>query len=353
MRHSRKIRGSAVTLTIVLSVVLTGLIAAMAFIAGEQSQRTGSLSKIDQASFAAEAGLARVEWYCKNNNLGTLATPVSGTINGYNYKVSWSQLSGGAYLVTSTGSVGTVSYTVSEQMTPPSSAPALASGGNFDNHNIDVTGDAIVGGNYTNAGNGSLSGRLIYYGTATNTTSVAGGVYHPASNFSSSNQAIAMNSLVANLAAATPSTQTYTGPLANPVFNFNSIPGTNKLIYVNGNVDHPTFVGSGTLVVSGTVAAGGYGAGSGTVPTSPVNIVASGDVTTDNNITIYGTLYTGGVWYRGKFSMYGGMVYTSGGVSTSNYAQSTILQGTTPWFDPRASSWCSTTALANFTGPQP
>jgi hypothetical protein len=132
----------------------------------------------------------------------------------------------------------------------------------------------------------------------------------------------------------------YTGNQTGTVFDFNSIPGTNKVIYVDGNVTLPTFIGSGTLVATGTIVSDGFGS-----PGSPVNLVAAGSITTDNNIAIYGSIYTGGDWNRGKFHYVEGVVYTVGIVKT-NDGQSNLVQGPTPWFDPRV-------ATVGFGGPVP
>lgn len=64
-------------LAIVVSVILSGLVSAMAWVAGESAQRTAGLSKMDQAFFAAEAGAQRVQWYSTNGKMGTNTWPVA------------------------------------------------------------------------------------------------------------------------------------------------------------------------------------------------------------------------------------------------------------------------------------
>jgi hypothetical protein len=344
MRLSRQHRfGSAMVLGVVVSVVISALVAAMCWVAAEQTQRTASLSKVDQAFFAAEAGMQRVQWYCKNSQLSAITSPLTGTINGYNYSVSWT-VSGSTARVASVGNSGSVSYSLSETIDGIYRVPALQSMGPFDNKNIDVVGDVVAGGDYMNSGTGSLTGDLTYYGTASDTGAITGAV----TKGTGSPRTINFPALMTTLAAA--AGRTYTGDQTNVTFDFTSIAGTNKVIYVNGNVTNPTFIGSGTLCVTGTIATGAFG-----LPGSPVELVAQGSITTDNNVTIYGTIYTGGDWNRGKFHHTEGMVYT-GGIVKTNSGQSTIVQGAVPWFDPRANASAGggiTTRISGFAGPLP
>ncbi len=134
---------------------------------------------------------------------------------------------------------------------------------------------------------------------------------------------------------------TLSGNQSNHTFDFTGLSG-NKVIYVNGNVSNPAFIGSGTLYVKGTVSAGAFGSSG-----SPVNIVAGGSVTTSNNITVYGNLYSAGAWSRGKFT-WNGFIYIAGAISASNNGKSTLTHTTVPWFDPRSSGGGGTTTFASF-----
>jgi hypothetical protein len=340
-------RGTAMVLVIIMSVVLSGLIASMYWVAAEQTLRTASLSKVDQAFFAAEAGMERAKWYCKNGQMGSIVSPLTGTVNGFNYSVSWTTVSGHTLQIRSTGSLQSVSYAMSAQVTPPFlPQPALESLGKFDNKNIVVTGDVIAGGDYTNGGSGSLNGNLTYYGTATNTNDVTGTITHA----SGPPPTIDFTAVIATLNAA--AGQTLTGAQNNRTFDFTALPGPNRVIYVDGNVSNPTFIGSGTLCVKGTITgAGGYGSAD-----APIHLVATGDITTDNNTTIYGSIYTGGDWNRGKFDVTG-LIYT-GGIVKSNSGKSYLSQAETPWFDPRATgdaagAAAAVTTVTAFCGPSP
>jgi hypothetical protein len=344
-RRHRHPRGSAIVLVIIISVIVSALIAAMCWVAAEQTQRTAGLRKMDQAFFAAEAGAQRVQWYCKNNQMASISPPLTGSLNGYNYSVSWSTVSGNTILVSSIGNSGTVSSTLSFQVTPPFlPQPAIQSMGAFDNKNIVVTGDVIAGTDYSNGGSGSLSGNLTYYGSASNTGNVTGTVTHA----SGTPPTIDFPAIIASLQAT--AGQTLSGNQNNRTFDFTAIPGTKKVIYVNGNVTNPSFIGSGTLVVSGNISgAGGFGS-----PGNPVHLVASGNINTDNNTTMYGSIYSGGDWDRGKFNLTG-LVYTSG-IIKSNNGKSYLTQDATPWFDPRATGGGAgggTTVVSAFSGPMP
>src|SRR4051794_36270504 len=82
-------RGSTMTLAIMVSTVMTGLIATMAWVAGEAAQRTAGMNKMDQAFYAAEAAAQRVQWYCKQDRMDLITSPLTGSLNGYSYTVSW------------------------------------------------------------------------------------------------------------------------------------------------------------------------------------------------------------------------------------------------------------------------
>jgi hypothetical protein len=333
-------RGSVMTLAIVVSVVLTGLIVSLAWVASAQVQATSRMNKIDQAFFAAEAGVQRVQWYCKYGKLGSISSPLNGSINGFNYSVSWSTVSGTTIRIRSVGSSGNVSYTLSETATPPSSAPALATGGHFQNKNIDIVGNIVVG-SYDNANTGSLTGNLTYATSATNTGFVTGSITQDATAFTP----IDMDALGLTLIAA--AGKTYAGDQTNVVFDFTTLSGTNKVIYVAGNVTNPAFTGSGTLYVSGSLSANNFGTAA-----NPVSLVARGDISLGNNVIIYGGLYTGGALHRGKFNITG-IVYTALNVDDYSNPQSYLTFTSAPWFDPRAATWNPTTSVTNFAGPLP
>jgi hypothetical protein len=333
-------------MAIVVSAVITGLISVMCWVATEQTARGAALRKSDQAFYAAEAGAQRVQWYCKHLQMDDIAAPLTGDLNGYHYATSWNPLSGSTIQISSIGNADAVSYSLSVQVTPPFiPQPAIQSMGDFDNKNIIVTGDIIAGGNYTNGGSGSLTGNLTYYGTASNTRNVSGALTPKTTG---TPYIINFPTLINTL--KTQAGRKLIGNQNNQTFDFTAIPGPHKVIYVDGNVANPSFLGSGTLVVTGNISgAGDFGA-----KDHPVNLVAAGNINTSNNTTIYGALYAGGNWDRGKFNLTG-IVYVAG-IVKSNNGKSYLTQAETPWFDPRATSGDAgrtPTLVSNFSGPTP
>ncbi|HUO10781.1 MAG TPA: hypothetical protein VM008_20940 [Phycisphaerae bacterium] len=302
---------------------------------------TSNVKKIDQAFYTAESGAQRVAWYCKHGKMGSITSPLTGSVGSYAYSTSWTTVSGSTIRITSIGSLGSVAYTCYQTAAPPGpGAAVMASSGDFNNKNIDVTGNVATGGDYTNGGSGSLTGNLTYSGTASNTGSVTGSVTK--GTFTAVDMS-AMGTTLINAAG-----RTYNGNQSNIVIDFTTVSGTNKVVYINGNLSNPTFVGSGTLYVSGTASLGSFGTAS-----APVNIVAAGAVTLSNN-TMYGSLYAASSLTTGHFDMTG-LIYVAGTFSRSNSGKSSITMTTAPWFDPRGSGGGggTTTSLANFAGPLP
>jgi len=341
-RRFRRNRGTAIVLAIVLSVVITGLVSALAWVAGQQAQSAGSLSKLDQAFFAAEAGAQRVAWYCKNGGLGVLSSPLTGTINGYNYSTSWTW--GSVITVTSVGSTGNVAYTLTMRVNPAMPpASAMATAGDFDGKNMKITGNVVAGGDFTDSGSGSVTGNLNYYGAASGTGAVSGTITQSTGAFLTVN----MDAIGTTLIAA--AGLTYNSPQNGTVFDFTMLPGTNKVIYVNGNVTNPIFIGTGTLYVNGTV---GNVNSFGTL-IAPVNVVATDVITINNNTTFFGSFYTKKDWVCGKFDLTG-LVYAEG-TSRSNSGMSSLVMGTVPFFDPRGANGGNGTSMsiAGVAGPQP
>jgi hypothetical protein len=317
------------------------MVMTMAWTAGMQASMTQSYVKLDRAFYAAESGAQRVAWYAKNGRISEITSPLTGTIGGYAYTTSWQTLGSSTLIrITSRGSLGNVSSTCYLTVDPGVQVlPTFASGGDFDNKNIDIEGDVVTGGNYTNGGSGSLTGDLVYAGTAVNTGNVDGtiakGVY----------PMLDMDTLLAYLQGF--ASQTFVGNQSNQTFNFNALSGTNKVIFVDGNVSNPTFSGKGTLLVKGDVTSvNSFG-----TATNPINIVAHGDITTNSNITIFGTLYASGSWNRGKMDLTG-LVYVNG-ISPANTGSSKMYMTPPPWFDPRVSPIGAGSRFLNFAGVAP
>jgi Tfp pilus assembly protein PilX len=331
-------RGSVLTIAIIVSFVLTGLVMTLAWMAGEQTQRTASLKQMDQAFFAAEAGAQRVEWYCKHRQLGSVTSPITGSVGNYTYSASWTPLSGSTIRITSVGSRNAVSYNLTQDVTPPSSPLAtIASVGDFDNKNLNITGNVSTGGNYSNSNGGALNGHLIYAGTAPGTANVTGAIIQ--SSFSP----IDFNALDTSLRSNATTLGT------NATYDFTLLTGNNKVIYVNGNVVNPKIIGAGTLYVNGTISiTSNLTIGSAL---APVYLVATGNVTFNKNTTLNGGLYTPATWTRAQIAGTA-VIYIGQQIDKSNSGTSSMTMGAAPWFEPRGSG-ITTTGVTNFAGPQP
>ena len=343
-KHQR--RGSALVMVVIISVVITGLVMTMAWAGGVQAQMTANLMKVDQAYYTAEAGLQRVAWYCKNGKMGTITSPLTGTLGSYAYSASWVTVSGSTIRITSRGSLGSVEYTCYQTVTPPSSpGTMLTVGGNMDISNVHVTGDVMITGNATTSqgATANVTGNLTYGGTfdATHIT-VTGTKTHA----SSSMPTIDYTSLQSSAAL------TYNSSQTNKVFDFTLLPGPNPVIYVAGNVTNPTVIGSGTIVASGTIGFGGSIIGTAI---KPVYFVSESSMSIDGTLTL-----TGGLYAKTQIALNadyqitgplvcGGYVSNSGSGNTEK-----INSGTLPSFDPRSGGvGGGRTNFTSFAGPLP
>lgn len=93
-------RGSALTLTIVVSVVLTGMAMTLAWLGSTHATMAGQIPKMDASYYAAEAGAHHAIWKFKKDNTwrATSASPFTGSISMYG--LTWN------YSVTCTDSIG-------------------------------------------------------------------------------------------------------------------------------------------------------------------------------------------------------------------------------------------------------
>lgn len=339
-RRAGKHRGTAIVLALVLSVIIAGLVMTLAWAAGVQSQITGNLMRVDIAFYNADAGAQRAAWYIKNNT--SVAQPLTGSLNGGTYSVTW-VAAGSAYRVTSVGTVGPSQNTVLVTVAPPvlSAQTAISIANNLTLKNLAITGNVIVGQSITfEPGSAEIDGDLQYGTSVIGSGSVTGNSSKGAWN------GVDWPSLDTTLKSTAGAT--YGSAQYGKTFNFTGLSG-NKVIYVNGDVTNPNFVGTGTLYVNGKVTIDGD---IGTAA-SPVNIVATSDITTPNNCTYYGSLYTKGDWIRRKIDLVGS-VYVEGTIDQNSNGNSSINFAKTPWFDNRTGTTATTpTKFTNFAGPNP
>ncbi len=98
--HGSARRGSAMALTIVLSIVLTGLAVTLSWLGTVHANMAGQIPKMDASFYAAEAGAQHAIWKFKHDNSwhATSASPFTGTIDMCG--TTWT------YAVTCTDAVG-------------------------------------------------------------------------------------------------------------------------------------------------------------------------------------------------------------------------------------------------------
>lgn len=335
-RPARRIRASALVMAVLLSVVITAMVMMIAWTAGTQAQSVSALRNLDQAFFAAEAGAQRAAWFVAHQQLGSQSQPMAGSCGTAGYSVTWSNVSGSTYRITSVGTSGTSSDTASLTATPASSPAALASRAtlNITSASTNITGDVVSVGTITGTGNGTITGSIDSGGTVSAT--VQGWVAAPGTTkqndatMTSPPDPAAIYTSVQPTAAAT---HTLTGNQSNPVLDFS----TYSMIYVNGNVSFsngaPIPTGSGTLVVHGTVTFGGTFPSDGS--SAKMNIVSDNTITTGGTTRITGGIYTSGQFKEtGTHYMTGVILAGSVTVNGQTYYASAVP----PSFDPRSAS---------------
>ncbi len=343
---------------------------------------------------------ARASGYCKNNQLGSVTSPLAGTVNGFSYSAGWAVVSGSTIKVTSTGSLsGSVSsgYSLTESITPPSvSTPGMCAGGSNGNISgaMTVTGDlqcvkSINGGNSLSvtgnltmgaALNGSptvgkalavagdcngtptVGGNMTVTGNLNSSPKVGGNLVvdgvdngHPTVTGTTTTHGTATVSVsappvVSTMATTLESTAglTLNSPSSITVLDFTSSP--NGVIYIHGDANISgtvTVIGSGTVVVSGNWNQSSRFPATGT---AAVSVVCPNDLNISGGIYISGSLYSGADWNEsGNFAI-GGVVVVDADENVSG--SGSVSDTGVPSFDSRGGG-SATTTVANFTGPQP
>jgi hypothetical protein len=329
---------------VILSVVITGLVMTLAWTAGVHTQIANQTTKLDKASFAAEAGLNRAAWYIRHNTLGAQTQPLTGSLNGFTYSITWTSSGATAFKVTSTATDGLVSDTATAICTPPVVVPTYTLGGgtsgSYNLKNMTINGDVgFSGGVYVSSGNATINGNLTY-GTTYNSSGIT--VTGTTTQKSLTPPVIDYAMLQSKAGLSYSSSQN------NQTFDFTAVGGTNPVIYVNGSVTNPTFIGSGTLVVTGSISFSG-GAGSAA---KPVYLVAQQDISSGGG-TFYGAIYAGGNWSHTASYTITGVVSVTGTDNSGNTANGTMYSAAAPWFDPRQSSAGLGVSFSNYSGSTP
>jgi len=356
-------RGSiAILLIVMLVVVMSGIVSTVALVGGVGSQVSSMTLHRDQAFYAAEAGIQRI-WYEVEygtwNKNGQYAT--SGVVGDCTFTVT---ATGGGYgsniRVTSVGTYTAnpaIQMTIKGTMQATNIAPAILLGAGInENGNITIDGDTLVKGNINLGGSVTINNGVIQYGGTSNNLPYATYNpnipsppyvwYSPSGKAPPDNNAINTNTLMAQADAqrfsdTSPSSLDFT----NHSVLYILVPSGQVLDLKKTNV-----YGSGTLVVIGDVVVeAGLGAAD-----APVNIVTTGNVSTQGNLSIVGSIYAdGNVTHQGQLVVTG-IVNGLGSMSptTGNGAGgATITRAPPPPFDPRAYWGSNSIQIQHFTGP--
>jgi len=231
---------------------------------------------------------------------------------------------------------GTGNYVTMQASIPTPAAPvppAVCTGASLSLNNVTVLGDLQTTGNLTTTGNAStVNGNILYGGTYTPGSLLTVNGSTPPEKGSVSVPVISYASLQSQ------ANQTYASSQSGTQFAFNNL-GGNKIIYVNGNVTNPTFYiggvypSGGTLVVNGNISFGDNAAAVGQSG-FPINLVATGSITTGSNFNLIGGLYAGTSWTR-KSATIQGPIVVNGAITDSAGVASSFSTGPFPFFDPR------------------
>jgi hypothetical protein len=209
--------------------------------------------------------------------------------------------------------------------------------------NLTINGDVgFVGTAYSSGGNATVNGNVYYGGASFNASNI--NVTGTITQTNVSPPTIDYTSLQNQAGIVYSSSQN------NRTFDFTAAGGTNPVIFVNGDVSNPTFIGSGTLVVTGSIT---YSGSIGSA-TNPVNLVAEQNVSnTGGSMTLYGSIYAGGNWTHSASFNITGIVCITGTDNSGNLANGMIRSTAAPWFDTRKLGGSIGLKVTNFSGITP
>jgi hypothetical protein len=358
-----------VLLSVIMVVVMTAIVSTVALVSGIGSEVSSLTYHRDQAFYAAEAGIQRafyeVEYGGWSNPPWVSGAPVypsyTCTVDNCSYTLT---AKGGGFnspvLVTSTGTYtpnSTIQSVITVTLQPKSTIPAIQLGNSVnESGNITVDGNTLVKGNIKLGGKVSINGLIQYGGTENNLPYATYNPnipdppqvwYDPTNSLTAPNNSISVNALmqVADASKFTDTTPSSLDFLKHSVL-YIKVPTGQSLTLKNINV-----YGSGTLVVIGDVdIQNGVGDA-----TDQVNIVATGNISTQGNFGIFGSIYAAGdLTHQGQFQVTGiisanGSFYAT--KSNNGAGGATITRAPPPAFDPRGGVGSGSTLIQNFTGP--
>jgi hypothetical protein len=365
---SRRSRGSIVAYALVMiTVMVMGVVMTTAVSSTVHTQMAGLETKRDQVYYAAEAGIQRAMYELEYGTWQSTATYplLSGDVGPCHYMVAatgggWNTAANIVSIATH-GSDTTITCTIEVSFQPKVLVPAINLGSGInENGNLTVDGNALIKGNIDLGGKVAIDGSVIYGGT-NNGVSGANFVHQDPATIPAPPKvwydATGTLTPPGNVVDVTPLVNAangakYLSSSSPNTLDFHST--SNGVLYYNGDVSlkNITVYGSGTLVVFGNVDIqnGGFGDS-----TTPVNIVATGTISTQANFRIYGSLYANGdITHQGQFDVTGtingqGSMYPTQGNHGAGGA--TINRAPPPAFDPRGITGAGSFVVTNFMGP--
>jgi predicted acyltransferase (DUF342 family) len=405
MRGRGTRRGSAVVfLLLIMSVLVTGMVATMTLLSGIGTQAVGMNFKRNAAFYAAEAGIQQAVWNMNNNPTWLNSLPLTTTLpNGYTYTVrmttanpSWPDtplvfqsvgsspngdvVSQASVTLTSTvlapavalgtnltdsGNL-TVSGTVQAKgnitrggtltlknvagQTPSGlqATGSLSSGGNFS-----IPGDVLINGGISSGGTVSVSGNVLAGGSITYSGSWnVGGQTHPYQNpnVSVTGASVDTDSLASQARTDTQSSGTVIGGGIYGDTTIDFTQTSNHVVLITGNASFTgsfNVIGSGTLIVQGDLSISGN-VGSAGSP-AQVNIVTTGSTSLGGASTIQGAVASGGNLTRANAVSLTGVLVVQGSLQGSS--DMTVKYASPPWFIRYTNGSGQNIQTSNFTGP--
>jgi hypothetical protein len=147
-------------------------------------------------------------------------------------------------------------------------------------------------------------------------------------------------------------------PSTGYVFDFTTIPGPEAVIYVDGDVTNPVFIGSGTLYASKKISFNKNGDLDVGDVNNPVYLVSADKIEVKNsqdNMTVYGGLYANKDLNIDADALIYGPVVVDGKLNFKGKNHETVInEAPGPFFDPRnATAPVKKIIISGFKGPQP